>query len=359
MQWLRMVVVVLAACGPGLARPPGKAPPLKQEPVRAARPGTPPAADEAGFRALLQGDVTSGGLFFQDPTCQSQFGAAGPIAPERFDAFARCVAGLHLRSTGRAHWVDDGSIVTDDLGFEIEAHIVEGKLDYIGFAGRAPGMPNLPTITPETLESLRTGGDPKATISDADAKELLHPSEQSLTQHLRLCINTAGSITHVLPASSPSLARLDAFRPLIRNWTFKPFVAAGRPTAACAIVALTYPSTAPTVNRLPAPPPVSKQGNIVYTVHPRDANERQLTGNRAISPDDKSGLHGRRLQGSFKLCIDESGHYERGVLLQTTGLPSYDAEIARELMKWTYKPYLIDGKPVPFCTAITFIYTQH
>jgi hypothetical protein len=30
----------------------------------------------------------------------------------------------------------------------------------------------------------------------------------------------------------------------------------------------------------------------------------------------------------------------------------------REMRQWAYRPYLINGKPVPVCTAVTFIYSQ-
>jgi hypothetical protein len=366
MQWLRLVVVVLAACGPGLAKKSSDLPkrPPWAEPVGESRPGAPPAADEAGFRAMLQGEVTSGGLFFPDEACQAQFGKAGPVPPDAFDAFARCVATLHLRPTGRTHWIDDGSIVTDDAGFEIEAHVVGGKLDYIGFAGRAPGMPDLPTITPETFESLRASGDRNASLTDDEAKKLMRSWDNSLTQHLRLCLSPAGTITRVVPGGNqPWPAIFAAFRAVTRAWTFKPFVVAGRPIAACAIIQLAYPATTPKPNRLPAPPERSKAGNTVYFIPPTDLEGYRLTGDRLIVPDDEDKVRvsmsrEHRLIGSFKLCIDETGHYERGILLKSTGLPGYDAKIARELMRWSYKPFLVDGASVPFCTAVTFIYSQ-
>lgn len=44
--------------------------------------------------------------------------------------------------------------------------------------------------------------------------------------------------------------------------------------------------------------------------------------------------------------------------LKSTGFPAYDAKIIREMKQWGYKPYLVNGKAVPVCTAVTFIYTQ-
>ena len=156
----------LAACGPGLA---------SESTIQSApsvRAGVPPPSDEIGFRKLLAGEVQDGGLWFSDAQCQAQFGQNSTIKPDAFDAFARCVAALHLRPTGRTEWIDDTSVLTDDAGFEIEAHIVAGHLEFIGFSGRAPGVPDLPSITPQSLESLRVAGDSNATISADEASDI-------------------------------------------------------------------------------------------------------------------------------------------------------------------------------------------
>jgi hypothetical protein len=58
------------------------------------------------------------------------------------------------------------------------------------------------------------------------------------------------------------------------------------------------------------------------------------------------------------LCIDETGHYERGELIQSTGLPAYDAQIARAMMQWVYRPYIVDGVAIPVCSQITFVCSQ-
>lgn len=327
------------------------------------RPGVAPPGDEAGFRALLSGEVTNGGLWFTDAACRSQFGTPGRIAADALDAFARCVATLQLRPSGRAHWLDDASVLTDASGFEIESHVASGRLDFIGFSARAPGMPDLPTITPEALEALRVSGDPKATISDDDAKRIapaVH-GEPTLTEHLRLCINEAGELITVMPGTTTKPASAAAFSAVVRAWKFRPFVVGDKPVAVCSILALHHPATAAAADRLPRPPQLSKAGHLVYTVAPTQLEPLRITGTKLVTPDDEDKIHlfNKRLIGSFKLCLDETGRYEEGELLKSTGLPRYDAKIARTMMDWTYRPYLVDGKPVPVCSAVTFIYTQH
>lgn len=68
---------------------------------------------------------------------------------------------------------------------------------------------------------------------------------------------------------------------------------------------------------------------------------------------------GRRLVGSFKLCLDVEGHPTSVDMLQTTGVPSYDQNIMRHIRQWGFTPVVLDGKPIPVCSAVTFIYTAH
>ncbi len=345
------------ACGPGLSSQPAPSGP----PAPTVRAGVPPPSDEGALRKLLVGDVASGGLWFADATCEAQFGQPITIKPASFDAFAHCVAGLHLRPTGRGDAFDDTSVLTDDAGFELEARVTAGRLDFLGFSGRAPGTPELPSITPDALESLRTGGDRNATISAFDASAFAKQPGPRHAEHLRLCVTDSGDLS-VIPATTMMTTAAAAFSAVTRSWRFRPFFAGGKPMAVCAIVAFDYPGATRDSDRLPAPPQFSKAGHLVYFVPPIDLEPLRVAGTKNIVPDDtdKAHLWGRRLQGSFKLCLDETGHYERGEVLQSTGVPGYDARIARTLMtEWAYRPTVVDGVAIPVCTAITFIYTQH
>jgi hypothetical protein len=346
-------------CGPGVSSP------QSASTAPLVRVGLPPPSDEAGFRGLLGGEVMNGGLWFADSSCQSQFGQAGTITSDTFDAFAHCVAGLHLRPTGRADGFDDVSVLTDDAGFEIEAKIVAGRLEFIGFSARTPGAPDLPSITPQSLESLRVAGDPDATLGAGEASNVASSGAATRTQteHLRICLSETGELSTVMPAATTTLASAAAFSAVARGWKFRPFVVAGKPIAACAIVGFQYPAGPrdPDRDRLPRPPELSKAGNRFYIVNTRDLEALRVGGSKAVVPDadDMTRLNGRRVVGTFKLCLDETGHYEQGVLLRSTGISEYDAKIARTMMEWVYRPYVVDGVAIPVCTAVTFIYTQH
>ena len=46
--------------------------------------------------------------------------------------------------------------------------------------------------------------------------------------------------------------------------------------------------------------------------------------------------------------------------VKTTGFDPYDTEIERVIRgTWRYRPFLVEGKPEPVCTAVTFIYSQN
>jgi len=63
--------------------------------------------------------------------------------------------------------------------------------------------------------------------------------------------------------------------------------------------------------------------------------------------------------GSFKLCVDVVGTVTTVNQLKSTGFAAYDAKIMRQMRTWQYRPFMFNGKAVPVCTAVTFIYTQH
>ena len=167
----------------------------------------------------------------------------------------------------------------------------------------------------------------------------------------------------MLPAGATTYKSAAAFSAVARTWKFRPFIVGDKPQAVCAVVGFQYPSSPedPERERLPKPPELSKAGHLIYNVSPRDLEPLRLVGDKNVVPDDEDRIHLRdtRVIGSFKMCLDETGHYERGLLLKSTGLPRYDRKIARTIMKWAYRPYVVDGVALPVCSAVTFIYTQH
>jgi hypothetical protein len=90
---------------------------------------------------------------------------------------------------------------------------------------------------------------------------------------------------------------------------------------------------------------------------------QRIRGEPAIVPDQptKDAIRDAgvaRVTGSFKLCLDATGAVARVETLKTTGFESYDRTLIRGMRQWMYRPYTVDGKPAPVCTAVIFIYEQ-
>ena len=109
----------------------------------------------------------------------------------------------------------------------------------------------------------------------------------------------------------------------------------------------------------PPPPPPAAPQNVPPTL----LEGSRIAGNKNIVPDDvtkteisRSGKD--RIVGSFKLCITVDGNIASISQLKGTGFGAYDQKIQSEMRAWRYKPYMVNGKAVPVCTAVTFIYSQ-
>ena len=111
----------------------------------------------------------------------------------------------------------------------------------------------------------------------------------------------------------------------------------------------------------PPPPPPAPPQNVPPTM----LEGQRIAGEKMIRPNDvtkteiqRSGKS--RVVGSFKICLTVDGAPSSVITLgKGTGFPSYDAKILSEMRQWRYRPYMVNGKAVPVCTAVTFIYTQN
>jgi TonB family protein len=106
-----------------------------------------------------------------------------------------------------------------------------------------------------------------------------------------------------------------------------------------------------------------KGGSGSQNVPPTLLEGYRTRGSKLIVPDDDTKLafqeSGKdKLITSYKLCVDTTGAVDRVSMLKTSGYPAYDAKIMRAMKGWGYRPYLVNGKAVPVCTAVTFIYSQ-
>ena len=110
----------------------------------------------------------------------------------------------------------------------------------------------------------------------------------------------------------------------------------------------------------PPPPPPAPPQNVPPTL----LEGSRIAGDKQIVPDDVTKTEIQRsgkdkIIGSFKLCINAAGAVTSVKMLKSTGFPAYDGRIQSKMNgEWKYRPYAVNGRAVPVCTAVTFIYSQ-
>jgi hypothetical protein len=349
-------VLVAAACWPGLPpKKPERSPDLRDL-VGNVLTG---AHDAAAIEKLLRGTVMNGGLWFSDPACTQQFPAAGAVPPERFHAFAECLAALHWQLSSRKDALPDVAVLTYEPGIEIEARVLgeqDGpRITWIGYEARRDDNDSLPTISREAFDALRTDGD-----STVAADPTLHDLEDgSSFAWLKACIGTDGALTHVEAREATSLHAARLFTAATASWRFKPFVANGQPLSVCAMIRLASPANAVGDAMIPT---AANSGDVLISPHALWL--RRVAGVKSIVPDNETKKaitkDGRRhyIIGTFRLCLAVDGHVKDVVMLRSTGIPSYDDTIRRGISEWVYQPYVDNGQAVSVCSTVTFIYSQ-
>lgn len=354
MAWAFAVAITAGSCGPGLAQ---------QDPQDITRRDLLGAAGDAHALAqMMRGDVVDGGLWFADPQCTAAFPVASDIHPDRFAAFARCLAELHLQPSSRRDPFPDVAVLTYAPGIEIEARVLDEpdgpRLTWIGYEARRDLADALPTISDAALEALRAS--PPAGLSPTALAELDRaPAACGVSAAwLKLCLDANGSVTSVHPRQATSLAAARVFAAAAGAWRFRPFTAAGHPLPACAMVDMVYPtSKAPTHETLPMP----STSGAELVIDPDELKSHRITTAVAIAPDDTTAraiqaAHAVRVIGAYKLCLDEHGQPSSVRMLRSTGFAAYDAELAAGIQTWRFRPFLDEGRAIPVCTDVRFIY---
>jgi cysteine-rich repeat protein len=81
-------------------------------------------------------------------------------------------------------------------------------------------------------------------------------------------------------------------------------------------------------------------------VHPSSATQTMMVHDGAS-----------RVVGAVKLCISTDGGVTSTAMLVSTKYSDYDATLLSAVRGWRYRPYTLNGAPVPACSSVTFIYT--
>lgn len=322
---------------------------------------------------------------FPDASCQQTFGGVAEVSRYK-EALASCLIKLQLTATRRVFLGTSASAVmvaAPGLEYRLDFD-ADGKLVELSASSYSSTRP---AVSPGLLERSRKGGvasppvDPAFTARYGGA---LDKGAGVAEAELLVCLDEAGRLTvstasvHDEDLADAALAR--SLKARIADWKFAPIQLDGKPTPGCtwskhyypavrapAFEVLSLPSpTPPPPPRLappPPPPPPPSPAAPPQTVPPTLLEGARISGNKIIVPDDatkeqilQSGQ--QRIIASFKLCLDPQGNVASVSKLKSSGFPDYDAKITSQMQQWRYRPYQVDGKPVPVCTAVTFIYTQ-
>ncbi|MBA3392650.1 MAG: hypothetical protein H0T89_08405 [Deltaproteobacteria bacterium] len=354
---------------------------------------------------LLRDPVTTTtAMWFPDAACTRRFAKPATIRGRELTALARCLLGLEVVSSTRVSGTAGGAIITYEPGIEVYLNAAAGRIRYIGFEHARPDDRGMPTLTVQAFEQLRkTGSTSLDTVLDAalDPDTARRARESSpASAWIKLCLDKTGAITskRVVQATPVALGR--AFETAIADWTFKPFVHRKVPMAACSLSLLTYPAAkAPPVEHLPSealptaddlvgfedddegedgvaggvvggiyggsitrpPPPPPPPSLIPMNVPPTMLEANRIRGIRVIVPDARTitaiESSGRTTAvAAIKMCLDDTGMISSLKLLKSSGFPDYDRKLETGMRTWAFRPYVINGRNVPVCTAVTFVY---
>lgn len=107
--------------------------------------------------------------------------------------------------------------------------------------------------------------------------------------------------------------------------------------------------------KAPTPPPAAE------IIPPNMVEGLRVAGNAQIAPPEQVKVQMVREDknqavASVKMCLTTTGAVESLSLIKGTGYDGYDSLIRSEMQKWRYKPYRVDGRPVPVCTVVTFVF---
>ena len=107
----------------------------------------------------------------------------------------------------------------------------------------------------------------------------------------------------------------------------------------------------------PPPPPPPNEPTIVQQVALEGS---RISGEKMIQPPSAAATafqrSGKRAVAVVKMCLNASGSVKSLKMLKSSGQATYDAKIKSKMRLWKYRPYKVNGKSVPVCTSVTFVY---
>ena len=104
-----------------------------------------------------------------------------------------------------------------------------------------------------------------------------------------------------------------------------------------------------------APPPPKSTGPKLLTTK---AGHSLLAINPQVRPykvnvPEEYVARGDEYVAQIRICVDASGTVSNVRILKPS-IPVIDLQIPQVIPRWKYKPYLVEGKPTPFCYPMNY-----
>ena len=95
-------------------------------------------------------------------------------------------------------------------------------------------------------------------------------------------------------------------------------------------------------------------------VSPRILAARRVSGRDPIEPPEPvealiRDSNATSVAATMMFCLTPSGLARSVAIQKSSGFLAYDRVIFETMRTWRYRPYLVDGKPVPVCAPVTIV----
>jgi hypothetical protein len=324
--------------------------------------------DVATIKARAQLPLQVSGLWFDTVACKKFSGKEIEVGADQLAELVGCLADLGVQL------LDDQAFIAATYGPGVMlAVVVPGEGKQLTSLRGFTTSDGAAMIHPQLFAS-HVAKFEQEIVPDAATKQTIDKGRDTAVQaRIVVCVDGRGTVEdgHTADATlvdgsaqaQPVASYARAVEKVVAGWKIQPFVAHGKPVAlACAVMPLGYPSSR--IEPLaPDWPAAARRVAAARNVAPTVLETTRIRGNKVIVPDETTKkemlrVDKRQVVGSWKMCLDETGAVAEVTRIKSTGFEAYDKRISSEMRTWAYRPYVIDGKPVRVCTAITFIYSQ-
>jgi TonB family protein len=202
-------------------------------------------------------------------------------------------------------------------------------------------------VSPRDLEILRISGERAIVPRDSTKAEMIRSGRRKVIGSFKLCIDETGTVVQVeLLKSTGFSAYDDKLRSGIMKWRYRPYLREGKPAPVCTRVTFVYSQS--DIPQVPFSALIKSRTKGTDEFEPDSATKAEIVKD------------GYRVSGAFQVCVDQDGEVDPLLVQATaeTGFPAYDETIVREIRKWTFRPYVLDGKPALVCTSVPVLYRQ-